>query len=103
MAIIKYTQVNGKRPTSGLTRGGFFYKPEEGTYIGIGSGVGTELSVDELKTYVKSLKSVTNIRHLEWDNEVEALASPIPTVDRSATDSEIESSVDAWCTEMGVS
>jgi hypothetical protein len=100
MAIIKYTQVNGKRPTSGLTRGGFFYKPEEGTYIGVGSGVGTELSVDELKTYVKSM---TNDYHVEWDNEVQALASPIPTVDRPATDSEIESSIDIWCTEMGIS
>ena len=102
MAIIKYTLVNGRRP-SGVTQGGFWQNPSDETFIGLGSGVGTELSVNELKTYVKSLKSVTNIRHLEWDNRVEALASPIPTVDRSATDSEIESSVDAWCTEMGIS
>ena len=103
MAIIKYTHVNGKKPTSGLTSAGYWRHPVDKTYIGIGSGVGTELSVNELKTYVKSLKSVTNIRHLEWDNRVEALASPIPTVDRPATDSEIEANVDAWCTEMGVS
>ena len=102
MAIIKYTHVNGKKP-SGLTSGGYWRHPVDKTYIGVGSGIGTELSIDELKTYVKSLKSVTNIRHLEWDNRVEALASPIPTVDRPATDSEIEANVDAWCTEMGVS
>ena len=102
MAIIKYTHVNGKKP-SGLTSGGYWYHPVDRTYIATGSGVGTELSVDELKTYAKSLKSVAQIRHLEWDNEVQALASPIPTVDREATDSEIEAGVDAWCREMGIS
>ena len=99
MAIIKYSYVNGIKP-EGITSAGYWYQPVGRTYIGIGSGVGTELSIDELKTYAKSL---TNIRHLEWDNEVEALASRTPTVDRPATDSEIEVSVDAWCTEMGVS
>jgi len=99
MAIIKYSYVNGIKP-EGITSAGYWYQPVGRTYIGIGSGVGTELSIDELKTYVKSL---TNIRHLEWDNEVEALASRTPTVNRPATDSEIEASVDAWCREMGVS
>ena len=99
MAIIKYSYVNGIKP-EGITSAGYWYQPVGRTYIGIGSGVGTELSIDELKTYVKSL---TNIRHLEWDNAVEVLASRTPTVDRAATDSEIEASVDAWCTEMGVS
>ena len=99
MAIIKYTYVNGIKP-EGITSAGYWFNPVGRTYIGIGSGVGTELSVDELKTYVKSL---TNMRHLEWDNGVEALSSRTPTVDRPATDSEIEASVDAWCTEMGIS
>jgi len=99
MAIIKYTYVNGIKP-EGITSAGYWFQPVGRTYIGIGSGVGTELSIDELKTYAKSL---TNIRHLEWDNEVEALASRTPTVDRAATDAEIEASVDAWCTEMGIS
>ena len=99
MAIIKYSYVNGIKP-EGITSAGYWYQPVGRTYIGIGSGVGTELSIDELKTYAKSL---TNIRHLEWDNEVEALASRTPTVDRPATDSEIEADVDAWCTEMGIS
>ena len=99
MAIIKYSYVNGIKP-EGITSAGYWYQPVGRTYIGIGSGVGTELSIDELKTYVKSL---TNIRHLEWDNEVEALASRTPTVNRPATDSEIEASVDAWCSARGIS
>ena len=99
MAIIKYTLVNGRKP-SGITQGSFWHNPSDETYVGIGSGVGTELSINELKTYVKSLP---NIHYVEWDNNVQALASPIPTVDRTATDSEIEASVDAWCTEMGIS
>ena len=99
MAIIKYTYVNGIKP-EGITSAGYWVNPVGRTYIGIGSGVGTELSIDELKTYAKSL---TNIRHLEWDNGVEARSSRTPTVDRPATDSEIEADVDAWCTEMGIS
>ena len=102
MAIIKYTLVSGRKP-SGITQGGYWRHPVDKTYIGIGSGVGTELSIDELKTYVKSLKSIVNMRHLEWDNEVEALASPEPIVNRPITDSEIETVVDVWCTEMGIS
>ena len=49
------------------------------------------------------LKSIFNMRHQEWDNEVEVLASRTPTVDRAATDAEIESDVDNWCREMGIS
>ena len=99
MAIIKYTYVNGIKP-EGISSAVYWFNPVGRTYIGIGSGVGTELSIDELKTYAKSL---TNIRHLEWDNGVEARSSRTPTVDRPATDSEIEADVDAWCTEMGIS
>tara|TARA_Y100000296_G_scaffold40763_1_gene47055 strand:+ start:228 stop:536 length:309 start_codon:yes stop_codon:yes gene_type:complete len=102
MAIIKYTLVNGQVP-SGLSVKGQWHNPEDGTYIGIGSGVGTELSVPELKTYVKSLKSIVNMRHVEWDADPEADASPEPTVNRPITDSEIETAIDGWCTEMGIS
>ena len=98
MAIIKYSYVNGIKP-EGITSAGYWYQPVGRTYIGIGSGVGTELSIDELKTYIKSI----NIRHREWDNGVEARSSRTPTVDRPATDSEKEAIVDAWCTEMGIS
>ena len=73
-------------------------------FIGIGSGVGTELSVDELKTWLKSNKSEMKILHREWDNEIEALASsPIPVLERLATDAEIETMVDDWCTRKGIS
>ncbi len=58
MAIIKYTLVNGQTP-SGISSGGVWQHPNDNTYIGIGSGIGTELSVNELKTYVKALKSLT--------------------------------------------
>ena len=102
MAIIKYSYVNGIKP-EGITSAGYWFHPVDRTYIGIGSGVGTELSVDELKTYAKALKSVVDIRHREWDNGVEARSSRTPTVDRPATDSEIEADVDVWCTDMGIS
>ena len=85
MAIIKYVLVNGRRP-SGITQGGYWQHPSDETFIGVGSGVG-----------------IVDMRHVEWDNEVPALASPEPTVNRPITDAEIELGVDAWCTEMGIS
>ena len=97
MAIIKYTLVNRKRP-SGITSRADWHHPNDDTFIGIGSGVGTELSVAELKTYVKSLRSVTNMLHIEYDGN-----TPVVTVNRQYTDAEIESSVDAWCTARGIS
>ena len=97
MAIIKYTLVNGQRP-SGITSGSAWRHPNDETYIGIGSGVGTELSVAELKTYVKSLKSITNLRHIEYDGDTD-----IVTVSRPYTDAELETAVDAWCTARGIS
>jgi len=102
MPIIKYTLVNRQTP-SGISSRGDFHNSVDGTYIGIGSGVGTQISVDELKTWLKSKKSEINIRHLEWDNEVVALASPEPTLDRPATDAEIETMVDDWCRVKGIS
>ena len=100
MAIIKYTLVNGQAP-SGLSSSGDFHSPVDETYIGVGSGVGTEISIDALKTWLKSTKSV-NLRHQEWDNEIEALASPEPILDRPATDADIEALVDAWCRVKGL-
>ena len=97
MAIIKYTLVNGQRP-SGITSGSAWGHPNDETYIGIGSGVGTVLSVAELKTYVKSLKSIINLRHIEYDGN-----TPIETVNRQPTDAELESAVDRWCTARGIS
>tara|TARA_Y100000310_G_C20267169_1_gene616309 strand:- start:62 stop:355 length:294 start_codon:yes stop_codon:yes gene_type:complete len=97
MAIIKYTLVNGRTP-SGLSSRGDWYNPVEDTYIGVGSGLGTELSIAELKTYVKALRSVTNLIHVEYnrDTQVETVGSPY-------TDAEIETAVDAWCTARGIS
>ena len=54
MAIIKYTLVNGQTP-SGITDRGYWQHPTDETFIGIGSGVGTEISKDDLKTYVNQL------------------------------------------------
>ena len=97
MAIIKYTLVNGQTP-SGLSSRGDWRNPVEDTFIGVGSGLGTELSIAELKTYVKALRSVTNLRHIEYDED-----TGVETVNRQYTDAEIESSVDAWCTARGIS
>ena len=52
MAIIRYTLVDGQHP-SGLSVKNQWRNPVDGTYIGIGSGVCTELSIDELKTHAK--------------------------------------------------
>tara|TARA_Y100001951_G_scaffold95834_1_gene93739 strand:- start:128 stop:421 length:294 start_codon:yes stop_codon:yes gene_type:complete len=97
MAIIKYTLVNGQTP-SGLSSRGDWHSPVEETYIGVGSGLGTELSIAELKTYVKGLKSITNMLYMEYDGD-----TPVVTVNRQYTDAEIESAVDAWCTAKGIS
>ena len=97
MAIIKYTLVNGQTP-SGITDRGYWQHPTAETFIGIGSGVGTEISKDDLKTYVKSLKSITNIRHIEYDG-----STPVELVNREPTDAEIESQIDAWCSARGIS
>ncbi len=97
MAIIKYTLVNGRTP-SGLSSRGSWYSPVEDTYIGVGSGLGTELSIAELKTYVKALRSVTNLRHIEYDEDTE-----VETVNRPYTDAELETAVDVWCTARGIS
>ena len=97
MAIIKYTLVNGRTP-SGLSSRGDWHSPVEETYIGVGSGLGTELSIAELKTYVKGLRSITNMRYMEFDGE-----TPIETVNRQYTDTEIETAVDTWCTARGIS
>jgi len=102
MPIIKYTLVNRQTP-SGISSAGDFHNSVDDTYIGIGSGVGTEISVAELKTWLKSKKSEINILHQEWDNEIEALASQLPILERPATDAEIETMVDAWCAIKGVS
>jgi len=97
MAIIKYSLVNGQHP-SGLSSRGDWHHPNEDTFIGVGSGLGTELSIAELKTYVKALGSVTNMLHIEYDGE-----TPIETVNRQYTDAEIETAVDTWCTSKGIS
>ena len=97
MAIIKYTLVNGRTP-SGLSSRGDWYSPAEDTYIGVGSGLGTELSIAELKTYVKGLKSITNMLYMEYGGD-----TPVETVSRPYTDAELETAVDAWCSARGIS
>ena len=106
MAIIKYTLVNGQTP-SGISSGGVWQHPNDNTYIGIGSGIGTELSVNELKRYVKALKSLTKMRYIEYGDHPNSRNlikdNPDPTVDRQPTDAEIELAVDNWCTAKGIS
>ena len=91
MAIIKYTLVNSATPPY-ITDGGYYYKSSDDTYIGIGSGGGTEISKAELVARYQSLGGL-------W-HEPDALT---PVNDRAMTDAELETAVNSWCTIKGIS
>ena len=92
MPIIKYTLVNGQAP-SGITDGGWFRNRADNTLIGIGSGVGTELTKAELITRMQEMGG----KYLEMNQGAEDLSTL-----RDKTNSEIESDVNAWCTSKGL-
>ena len=92
MPIIKYTLVNGQTP-SGITDGGWFLNSADNTLIGIGSGVGTELTKAELITRMQEMGG----KYLEMNQGAEDLSTL-----RDKTNSEIESDVNAWCTSKGL-
>ena len=58
MAIIKYNLVNRQKP-SYITDGGYFHDPRDDTFIGIGSGGGTELTKAELVTRAQAFSHGT--------------------------------------------
>ena len=91
MAIIKYTLVNSTTP-SYITDGGYYYKSSDDTYIGIGSGGGTEISKAELVARYQSLGG-------SWHEP----KAPTPLNDRAMTDAELETAVNNWCSARGIS
>ena len=106
MAIVKYTFVNKSVP-AGLTHHGYFHHTSDETWIGVGNAGGTnsanktELSITELKAYAKT---ITTMRHITFSESsiLEAAANNSIT-NRAFTDAEIDTMVDDWCTEVGIS
>ena len=93
MAIIKYTLDSNFTPAY-ISDGGYWKHTNDRTYIGIGSGGGTELTVAQLKAYAKGVRDVTpNMRYVD--------ASTILAV-RDYTDAEFDTMVDDWCTAKGI-
>ena len=95
MAIIKYTTVdtNGRKP-SYITDGGYFYDARDDTYIGIGSGGGTELTKAELVTRAQDFSHVTFELNDAGDNDFSTV--------RDVTSAEYETRVNSWCTSKGL-
>ena len=93
MAVIKYT-LDSSTPPAYITDGGYFRNPSDDTFIGIGSGGGTELTKAEIITRQKTL----NNKYLEFNDEEEI----IDTL-RDMTDAEIESKINNWYTAKGIS
>ena len=99
MAIIKYNLVNGQVP-SYITGSGYFYDPRDRTYIGIGSGGGTELTKAELVTRMQTFSDLYPTT-FTWD-ELDGDRMDTSTV-RRVTEAEYETKVNNWCTERGIS
>ncbi len=96
MAIIKYTLDNGNTPDY-ITNGGMFYNRSDSTYIGIGSGGGTEITKSELIT--RALAMHANRGWSKWDSN--SPHNTVVTVDLD--DAGVTAVVNEWCTAMGVS
>ena len=96
MPFIKYTTAatNGRVP-SYLTDWGYFHDPRDGTFIGIGSGGGTELTKAELVTRVQGFSNVT---HTSLNSAGEEDLSTA----RAVTSAEYETQVNDWCTSKGL-
>jgi hypothetical protein len=93
MAVIKYTLDNSTTPAY-ITDGGYFRNPSDNTFIGIGSGGGTELTKAEVITRQKTLSN----KYMEFNDEQEIISTL-----RNMTDAEIESKINNWYTAKGIS
>ena len=96
MAIIKYTtaDTNGRIP-SYLTDWGYFYDPDDDSFIGVGSGGGTELTKAELFTRVQGFSEVTYSPNAAGHDDFSTA--------RAVTSAEHETRVNDWCTARGIS
>ena len=104
MAIIKYSFVNGEhgnRRPLGLSDHGYFHHLVDDTWIGVGSGVGTELTVAQLKTYVKDVRD--NDPAMAYEENPPLAPGSGTHVWRDYTDAEIDTMVDDWCSARGIS
>tara|TARA_R110000751_G_scaffold216192_2_gene319545 strand:- start:478 stop:762 length:285 start_codon:yes stop_codon:yes gene_type:complete len=94
MPIIKYTLDDGNKP-SGITDGGYYYDPRDDTYIGIGSGGGTELTKAEFVTRMQSFSDCIN-----W---TPPMSQNNWVGDPDLTEAEYEAKVNEWCSARGIS
>ena len=110
MAIIKYTTADTKgRVPPYITDGGHFYDSRDDTYIGIGSGGGTELTKAELVTRMQTFSALYPTT-FTWDSLNSAGDSDLNhlphNIDRSTiravTEAEYETKVNDWCTSKGL-
>jgi len=99
MAIIKFNLVNRQVP-SYITGSAHFYDARDDTYIGIGSGGGTELTKAELVTRMQTFSDLYPTT-FTWD-ELDGDRMDTSTV-RRVTEAEYETKVNNWCTERGIS
>ena len=99
MAIIKYNLVNSRKP-SYITDGNYFHDVRDDTYIGIGSGGGTELTKAELVTRMQTFSDLYPISST-YDRLNDAGGTDDSTI-RRFTDAEYETMVNDWCTAKGI-
>ena len=107
MAIIKYSLDNGRIP-SYISDGGYFLNDSavdasgnvtytgDSTRVGIGSGVGTELTKAQLLNHVLTIHG-----QRPWYDRSGGLSDDAP-LGRAYTNDEITAQVNAWCTLKGV-
>ena len=99
MAIIKFNLVYSQVP-SYITDGGYFYDARDDTYIGIGSGGGTELTKAELVTRMQTFSDLYPTT-FTWDELDDGLMDT--STIRRVTEAEYEKKVNDWCTDRGIS
>ena len=99
MAIIKFNLVNRQVP-SYITDGAYFYDARDDTYIGIGSGGGTELTKAELVTRMQTFSDLYPTT-FTWDT-LDGDRMDTSTI-RRVTEAEYETRVNEWCSARGIS
>ena len=97
MAIIKYQLVNGAAP-EGITAVSMFTIGND--MIGIGSGVGTELSKSELLDYVLAGHAVNPRQFGDGTDPIDEEGKVSPAVKKSIA--EVTAEVNDWCSQQGI-